>query len=95
MPKIGHSGYMDAIDSKEQRCHYFPTQSGKYDCDQLQSRLRQWQQVRSWARLIREAENLWHVDVKELRRIGLVVHEEEDASRHFSSIGWTLDGEEG
>ncbi|KGG15093.1 MULTISPECIES: hypothetical protein [unclassified Prochlorococcus] len=32
--------------------------------------LRDWQQVRSWARLIREAEILWHVDHKELKRLG-------------------------
>ena len=36
----------------------------------IRSRLRQWQQVRTWARLIREAEALWHVDVRALRRIG-------------------------
>jgi len=34
------------------------------------SRLRHWQQVRTWARLIREAEALWHVDVRELKRLG-------------------------
>ncbi len=32
--------------------------------------LRHWQQVRSWARLIREAEILWQVDQKELKRLG-------------------------
>ena len=36
----------------------------------IQTRLRQWQQVRTWARLIREAEALWHVDVRALRRMG-------------------------
>ena len=36
----------------------------------IRSRLRQWQQVRTWARLIREAEALWHVDVRALRRMG-------------------------
>ena len=36
----------------------------------IQNRLRQWQQVRTWARLIREAEALWHVDVRALRRMG-------------------------
>ena len=36
----------------------------------IRSRLRQWQQVRTWARLIREAEALWHVDVRALRRLG-------------------------
>ncbi len=33
-------------------------------------RLQTWQQVRTWARLIREAEQLWHVDVRELKRLG-------------------------
>ena len=32
--------------------------------------LRHWQQARSWARLIREAEILWKVDHKELKRLG-------------------------
>ena len=36
----------------------------------IQNRLRQWQQVRTWARLIREAEALWHVDVRAIRRMG-------------------------
>ena len=36
----------------------------------LRSSLRHWQQARTWARLIREAEALWHVDVRALRRIG-------------------------
>ena len=35
-----------------------------------QRRLRHWQQARTWARLIREAEALWHVDVRALRRMG-------------------------
>ena len=38
----------------------------------LRKRLRKWQQVRTWARLIREAESLWRVDVRELRRIGAI-----------------------
>ena len=29
-----------------------------------------WQRARTLARLIREAEDLWHVDVKDLRRLG-------------------------
>ncbi len=36
----------------------------------VRSRLQRWQQVRTWARLIREAECLWHVDVRELKRLG-------------------------
>ena len=38
--------------------------------DMARSRLQAWQQVRTWARLIREAEQLWHVDVRELKRLG-------------------------
>ena len=40
--------------------------------DPLRRRVRRWQQVRTWARLIREAESLWHVDVRELRRLGAI-----------------------
>ncbi|QEY31468.1 hypothetical protein EVJ50_03575 [Synechococcus sp. RSCCF101] len=36
----------------------------------LHGQLSRWQQARTWARLIREAEALWHVDVRDLRRIG-------------------------
>ena len=32
--------------------------------------LHNWQQVRSWARLVREAEMLWHDEEKELKRLG-------------------------
>ncbi len=32
-------------------------------------RLRRWQTVRTWARLIREAEALWRVDVRVLHRL--------------------------
>ena len=35
--------------------------------------LMRWQVVRTWARLIREAEALWHVDVREMHR--LAAHE--------------------
>ena len=42
------------------------------DCGSLliRRRLLRWQKARSWARLIREAEILWHVDAKELKRLG-------------------------
>ncbi|MEY3462977.1 MAG: hypothetical protein RLZZ468_755 [Cyanobacteriota bacterium] len=36
-------------------------------------RLMRWQVVRTWARLIREAEALWRVDVREMHR--LAAHE--------------------
>jgi len=60
---------MDALPS-----HHQPSRQWTFNrsllSDPLRSRLRQWQQVRTWARLIREAEALWHVDVRELRRLG-------------------------
>ena len=37
--------------------------------NRLQLRLRRWQAVRTWARLIREAESLWRVDVRALHRL--------------------------
>lgn len=37
--------------------------------DPLQRRARRWQVVRTWARLIREAEALWHVEGRELHRL--------------------------
>jgi len=36
----------------------------------LHQRVQRWQDTRTWARLIREAEALWHVDVRDLRRLG-------------------------
>ena len=36
----------------------------------LKKRLRQWQHSRSWARLICEAEKMWSLESKELKRLG-------------------------
>ncbi|MFM8259894.1 MAG: hypothetical protein ACKN83_08750 [Vulcanococcus sp.] len=36
----------------------------------LKRPVQRWQSSRTWARLIREAESLWHVDVRDLRRLG-------------------------
>jgi hypothetical protein len=35
----------------------------------LQAQVQRWQDTRTWARLIREAEALWHVDVRALHRL--------------------------
>lgn len=37
--------------------------------DPMQERVRRWQSVRTWARLIKEAESLWHVDGRVLHRL--------------------------
>jgi len=47
-------------------CHQDRCSGGS---EQPPARLRRWQSVRSWARLIREAEALWHVDVQALHRL--------------------------
>ena len=38
----------------------------------LKKRLRHWQHSRSWARLICEAEKMWRLDSKELKRLGAI-----------------------
>ena len=40
------------------------------DPTDLRTQVQRWQDTRTWARLIREAEALWHVDVRDLRRLG-------------------------
>ena len=42
----------------------------KADGNELKKRLRQWQHSRSWARLICEAEKMWSLESKELKRLG-------------------------
>tara|TARA_B100000579_G_scaffold355646_1_gene311076 strand:+ start:89 stop:376 length:288 start_codon:yes stop_codon:yes gene_type:complete len=40
------------------------------DGNELKKRLRQWQHSRTWARLICEAEKMWSLESKELKRLG-------------------------
>jgi hypothetical protein len=48
-----------------------PPSASSKGTDPLRSdRLHRWQTARSWARLIREAEALWRVDVRLLHRLG-------------------------
>ena len=42
----------------------------KTDGSDLKKRLRQWQHSRSWARLICEAEKMWSLESRELKRRG-------------------------
>ena len=42
----------------------------KTDGNELKKRLRQWQHSRSWARLICEAEKMWSLESRELKRLG-------------------------
>lgn len=43
---------------------------GSPAAESLKRQVWRWQSSRTWARLIREAESLWHVDVRDLRRLG-------------------------
>ena len=44
----------------------------KKDGSCLKKRLRQWQHSRSWARLICEAEKMWSLESRELKRLGAI-----------------------
>ncbi len=48
----------------------FPLVKSKTDGGDLKKRLRQWQHSRSWARLICEAEKMWSLESRELKRLG-------------------------
>ena len=48
----------------------FPLLKSKTDGNELKKRLRQWQHSRSWARLICEAEKMWSLESRELKRLG-------------------------
>ena len=47
-----------------------PLVKSKTEGSELKKRLRQWQHSRSWARLICEAEKMWSLESRELKRLG-------------------------
>ena len=47
-----------------------PLVNSKADGNKLKKRLRQWQHSRSWARLICEAEKMWSLESRDLKRLG-------------------------
>ena len=49
-----------------------PLVKTKTDGNELRRRLRQWQHSRSWARLICEAEKMWSLESRELKRLGAI-----------------------
>ncbi len=49
-----------------------PLVKSKTDSNELKRRLRHWQHSRSWARLICEAEKMWSLESKELKRLGAI-----------------------
>ena len=48
----------------------FPLVKSRTDAKDLKKRLRQWQHSRSWARLICEAEKMWSLESRELKKLG-------------------------
>ena len=50
--------------------HFSLVRSNQGDGNNLKRRLRQWQHSRSWARLICEAEKMWTLESRELKRLG-------------------------
>ena len=50
----------------------FSRVKSKTEGSKLKKRLRQWQHSRSWARLICEAEKMWSLESKELKRLGAI-----------------------
>jgi hypothetical protein len=50
-------------------CHC-PLVKSKTVGNELKKRLRQWQHSRSWARLICEAEKMWSLESRDLKRLG-------------------------
>ena len=47
-----------------------PLVKSKTEGHELKKRLRHWQHSRSWARLICEAEKMWSLESRELKRLG-------------------------
>ena len=61
---------MRKIFTKKNIVVQFPPFKSKTDGNELKKRLRQWQHSRSWARLICEAEKMWSLESRELKRLG-------------------------
>ena len=49
-----------------------PLVKSKAHGNELKKRLRQWQHSRSWARLICEAEKMWSLESRDLKRLGAI-----------------------
>ena len=61
---------MRKIFTKKNIFEQCPPVQSKTDGNDLKKRLRQWQHSRSWARLICEAEKMWSLESRELKRLG-------------------------
>ena len=63
---------MRKYSTKENIVGQIPLVRSKTDGNDLKKRLRQWQHSRSWARLICEAEKMWSLESRELKRLGAI-----------------------
>ena len=63
---------MRKIFTKKNIAVQVPSSKSKADSNELKKRLRQWQHSRSWARLICEAEKMWSLESRELKRLGAI-----------------------
>ena len=63
---------MRKYSTKENIDGQLPPVKSKTDGNELKKRLRQWQHSRSWARLICEAEKMWSLESRELKRLGAI-----------------------
>ena len=58
--------------AKKNMVGQIPFVKSKTNGNELKKRLRQWQHSRSWARLICEAEKMWSLESRELKRLGAI-----------------------
>ena len=61
---------MRKYSTKKKIVSQHPLVKSKTDGNELKKRLRQWQHSRSWARLICEAEKMWSLESRDLKRLG-------------------------
>ena len=61
---------MRKYSNKKNIANQFTLVQRKTNGNELKKRLRQWQHSRSWARLICEAEKMWSLESRELKRLG-------------------------
>ena len=63
---------MRKIFTKKNIVGHSPLLKNRTDGNELKKRLRHWQHSRSWARLICEAEKMWSLESRELKRLGAI-----------------------
>ena len=70
LSRLSHVLFMSNYSTKKNIVAHSPLVTSKTDGNESKKRLRHWQHSRSWARLICEAEKMWSLESRELRRLG-------------------------